>query len=225
MSQQERTVITAEQEEALRNPPKKILGLFPRRQKAGSVSSNKLSSGSSTPAARPSTEKAPLEEYDDDDLPPREEEAVKEAINAEAAAVAKIPKTAGFDFKAISEVLGKDIDVDTMPAPRPQPASTATVDALKKTSVAPLERSESAPPPLQAEPASASSTASWDTSSSTTSHTNGSNPSLPSFTNEWSTPAAFPPLRSAPPARPHPANLFAASKKEDSERWATENPW
>lgn len=55
-----------------------------------------------------------------------------------------LPKTAGFDFKAIGEVLGKNVDPETVKlaepkvhAPLPTPLSRLP---------APLERSESAPP-------------------------------------------------------------------------------
>jgi hypothetical protein len=214
----------------LRNPPKKVLGIFPRRKQSSTPSAAKPPSGASTPAARPSMEKT-VDEYEDDDLPPREDEIAK----VEDVAVANISKTAGFDFKAISEVLGKDIDVDTLPVPRPQPMSATTVEALKKA--APLERSESAPPPTQVKEdevqlESATSTSPWASSSPSNTTASPPNPSLPSFSNEWSTTPAFPPLRSAPPARPHPPSLMGlnsnnpfGSKREDSDRWATENPW
>lgn len=147
MSIQERTVINEAEEEVKRNK-KKILGIFPRRDKSLSAS------GATTPNpdARTSTEKASQHsgEYDDDDgdLPPREDGDIglsplsamsKESLAEEDEAVRAISKTAGFDFKAISKELGKDIDVDRLKQPATRPMSVVEP-------IIPPERTGSAPP-------------------------------------------------------------------------------
>ena len=126
-------------------------------------------SGASTP--NPSVSQAAAGEYEleDDDLPPREEvdigqlhsekdtwspveeekeleiKAVKqreEEEQKEREAIQAIPKTAGFDFQAISRELGKNIDVDKLKEPEPRYFPPALMELH-----APLERSGSAPPP------------------------------------------------------------------------------
>jgi len=145
MSIQERTVINEAEEEAKRNK-KKILGIFFRRDK------NSLSSPGAlrpNPDGRSSTDKTSPrpDDYDDDDLPPREEADIglsptaamsRDSQASEEEAVRAIPKTAGFDFKAISKELGKDIDVSRLKQPVTRP-----VEVINTTE--PLERSGSAP--------------------------------------------------------------------------------
>lgn len=55
-----------------------------------------------------------------------------------------LPKTAGFDFKAIGEVLGKNVDPATVKLPEPK--VHAPIPTPLSRLPAPLERSESAPP-------------------------------------------------------------------------------
>lgn len=138
MNQQERVIVNEEEEEAKRNKSK-ILGIFSRANKTknGSGASTPIDRKSSSATASKRTSYDAADE-DDDDLPPREVSAkegsspsqgdlgmgqnpstdslahaqIKAAQKAEEDAVRHIPKTAGFDFAAISKVLGKDIDVD-----------------------------------------------------------------------------------------------------------------
>lgn len=184
--EQERYVVNEEEEEeARKSAEKKILGIFPRSRKSGSRSG----SGASTPAPRASTSKnaTPSKnagDDDDDELPPREEAAspveleadigerastalspeqaaaVAAAAAAEEERLAAIPKTAGFDFAAISQALGKEIDVDKLKDPsRDAPAAAAHVAALERTGSAPplAPRSPSASadrsPPLRSQSA------------------------------------------------------------------------
>lgn len=145
MSVQERTIVTGAEEEAIRNQ-KRILGIFPRRDKG-----SRTVSGSTTPLpdSRNSSDQPgqKVDDYDDDDLPPREEADLgqmptaaqsKDSILVEDATVKAIPKTAGFDFKAISKELGKDIDVDKL-----RLLDTKRVELARAST---LERSGSAPP-------------------------------------------------------------------------------
>jgi hypothetical protein len=152
MSIQERTIVNEDEEEA-KKQPKKILGIFPGRSKSR-VTSGTTTPNSNTPRPSVSSPSQPYDD-DDDDLPPREEEgdlgsqrmnglgAASTDSLAEEAEVKAICKTAGFDFKAISKELGKDIDVNTLK----QPAEPATRSSIPSLPSAPLERSGSAPPP------------------------------------------------------------------------------
>ncbi|WWD16611.1 hypothetical protein CI109_101039 [Kwoniella shandongensis] len=175
MSVQERTIVNEAEEEAKRNR-KKILGIFPVKDKA----SRSSTSGTSTPnpnnpgrtsgGPSPNPAKGGEYEYDDEDadadgLPPREEADLgdlssnnvgetndearrKAALEEEKArkeeeeAVKAIPKTAGFDFQAISRELGRDIDLKNLKQPIARP-----IDSVHTDPRAPLERSGSAPPP------------------------------------------------------------------------------
>ena len=164
MTQQERIIVNEEEEEAKRNKSK-ILGIFSRTTKS------RNGSGASTPVDRKSTsaDATKRNSYDDDDdLPPREaSEGVsgdigmgmeapstdslaqaKAAAKAEEEAVKHIPKTAGFDFAAISKALGKDIDVDKIKVDDRAPVSALPVD-LDRTGI---ERSTSVPPQVNVSP-------------------------------------------------------------------------
>ncbi|KAK4687619.1 hypothetical protein P7C73_g2499, partial [Tremellales sp. Uapishka_1] len=247
MSIQERTVVN-EEEEAAKANKKKILGLFPRS------SGSKGTSGAVTPS---SASKTPPND-DDDELPPRETAAspalpssarhsLETTATDEDSELKAIPKTAGFDFRAISKELGKEIDVDRLPIKAPTPLAVSPIEVKFASQ---LERSESAPPFKQQ-----LSSASEDEEDISTS-TNGlrqlsfEEPSWdkPSIAaggfNAWSATA---PLRSAPPARPHPPELLAfnpfaqpanggvsPSREKDMGMWggtskveeeAEENPW
>ena len=163
-----------ESEEEAKKDRGKIMGLFSRR--------DKQVSGTSTPVARTSSEqpkgKDGTSEYDDDDLPPREEadlgsmapstadaeldpkqmeerekarKAAEEAINAEKRALQAIPATAGFDFAALSKELGKDLDLAKLD--RPEPARVPSATKFISQPVTAIERSGSAPP-IHVEPPS-----------------------------------------------------------------------
>lgn len=179
MSVQERRIVNEAEEEAKKNR-KKILGIFPRRE------ANRSGSGTNTPAEpKPSKQKA----YDaDDDLPPREEAdlgsmapstfeqdldpkakeeaereriAMEEARKAEEKAMNAIPKTAGFDFSAISKELGKEIDMEKLnqPEKRVEPVVSPLPSYIQPL----LERSGSAPPAVNEQSSSTISrnAASW----------------------------------------------------------------
>lgn len=161
-----------EAEEEAKKNRKKILGIFPRSKK--SSSNSKPGSGTATPSGDGSasasapksassthtSKKSGEYEYDDDDddLPPREEEGDigdlgynpdPSLVKEEEEAVKNIPKTAGFDFAAISKALGKDIDVDKLPVPpeaRSKPDPVVPVPAIVVEDRPPLERAGSAPP-------------------------------------------------------------------------------
>ncbi|WVQ74529.1 hypothetical protein IAR50_004130 [Cryptococcus sp. DSM 104548] len=72
-------------------------------------------------------------------------EKEEEDRRLEAEEVKAIPKTAGFDFQAISRELGKDIDVDKLREPEPRKVPPVHNPLSEPR---PLERSGSAPPPL-----------------------------------------------------------------------------
>ena len=147
MNVQERTVMREAEQETKRNR-KKVLGIFPRRDKGSGTAS-----GSTTPHpdTRSSIDKSSHQsvESDDDDLPPREGADIglsptmamsrDSFVTKDDEQVRAIPKTAGFDFKAISRELGKDINVDSIKQPTPR-----AVEAIPLTT--PLDRSGSAPP-------------------------------------------------------------------------------
>lgn len=108
---------------------------------------------------------------DDDDLPPREDDGdiglsveddneteaeQKERIRSELEkmkaeeekALESIPKTAGFDFAAISRELGKEIDVEKLKEPSPRtPSSAASSSSLNPSTY--IERTGSAPPNIK----------------------------------------------------------------------------
>ena len=328
MSVQERTVVTKD-EELAKADTNKLLGIFPRSGKKSAPGS-----GTATPTSRRrSTEKSSpqLGNSDDDELPPREEESngdIGMATSADAGAskdslvlqeeevVKAIPKTAGFDFQAISRALGKTIDVDAIKEPSPRhPGSFSPMQSPQI-----LDRSGSAPPPISIEPPREQPTSNtwtadaetgmrslsfssspdtppeglaassryavvqppvsdvspWDRPSSAPPNGFAPDPSPPLASsssgnksifnfgfNAWSSQAPgvanaapstgnIPPLRAAPPARPHPTELMMANPfaingdgdqngptppdKKDSvlggwgksaadEQWATKNPW
>ncbi|WWC68750.1 uncharacterized protein I206_102684 [Kwoniella pini CBS 10737] len=112
-------------------------------------------------------------EYEeDDDLPPREEtdlgelpgsassskdleleqeenrrimlQRQEEEKKKDEEAMKSISKTAGFDFKAISQALGKDIYLDQLKQPEPFKHHSGPLSEVR----IPLERSGSAPPPV-----------------------------------------------------------------------------
>lgn len=171
---QERYIVLDEEEEQLKKQ-KKILGIFPRRKGKGS--------GAATPTGRGSGDgKAPKtsEDYDDDELPPREEDDPAQvdeddlgdiggghaetlspeeaAAKAEAAALKSIPKTAGFDFSAISKELGKEIDLDKLRDPNAHYRGQEHQPPPSGPSIPPVtfneapERTGSAPPPVPPTP-------------------------------------------------------------------------
>ncbi|OCF30494.1 hypothetical protein I316_07876 [Kwoniella heveanensis BCC8398] len=78
-----------------------------------------------------------------------QEEMIQEQVKAEQDAVKAIPKTAGFDFAAISKELGKEIDLEKLSQPEPRHAHQRPPVLPELESRIPLERSGSAPPPVQ----------------------------------------------------------------------------
>jgi hypothetical protein len=270
MSVQERTIVNEAEEEAKKNR-KKILGIFPRSKKTGSQTGSGTATPHSASSATP-PRKNSVDYDDDDDLPPREGDIGElnhpnqsnDSVNTEDESVKGISKTAGFDFKAISRELGKDIDVDKLPA-RPEEAQPRVVPVVK---VEPLERSGSAPPlsfapepqeairpaapraprtfggdgddddigdiagstqQLSMHSASNLDLPAWDRIvTSPTAMEDRISPPIPSPSsnktsygfNAWSAPSNVP-VRSAPPARPHPAeflaNPFAAPEREEKK--------
>lgn len=284
MSVQERRIVNEAEEEA-KSQKKKVLGIFPRRAATSG-------SGTSTPVERKSSdirEQAKGEyEMEDDDLPPREEadlgsmapstadhddskereEAEKrrkveeEARKAEERALQAIPKTAGFDFSAISKELGKEIDLQKL---KEEPVRESPLPTVMTS---PVDRTGSAPPEVWVDPPVESAriqrshssfgsrslssddvddsgditfatnqarqlfladTASWSqpatspldrpTSISPSLSTSSSSKSFNYGFNAWSNPSSTPnpfdrgpsptpSLRSAPPARPHPAEFM-----------------
>lgn len=154
MSVQERTIVNEAEEEAKRNR-KKILGLFPVSS-SNKKPSSQAGSGTATPNPEGTPRKSSAGNKDgalddeDDDLPPREADIgdlnhpsmSRESLATEDdPEVRAIPKTAGFDFQAISRELGKDIDVDRLRVTEP-----AKMDLQRQESLQPPERSGSAPP-------------------------------------------------------------------------------
>lgn len=171
LSIQKRTVVN-EQEEEQRKAKSKLWGLFPRKQ--GSTS------GQSTPKVNPPpsfshpSSSGKAEEYDegedDGDIgkggvytPPVSTPSSRLAVpnqpitqpSSAANSTADLPATAGFDFKKISDVLGKNVDPEEVTLPQPSIVVPESVRQLRDR--APLERAESAPPlDHQREPASSS---------------------------------------------------------------------
>jgi hypothetical protein len=170
MSVQERTIVNEADEEAKRNR-KKILGLFPvnnnNNNKGKTTSASQAGSGTATPhhdanARRSgSLDKSNSYDYDEgdaDDLPPREADIGESTHRLDSnesrdsiatsmeedPEVKAIPKTAGFDFQAISRALGKDIDVERLKVSEP---SRIDASLRRDMSVQPPERTGSAPPP------------------------------------------------------------------------------
>jgi hypothetical protein len=346
MNVQERIVMTEENEEEA-SRKRKILGIFPRKT-SGSHPTPQTAThtvpGFSVEGGEPAKAGASASEYDEDvdDLPPREDDgdiglassddrpsleeenaaaaaAAAAAERAEAEALKSIPKTAGFDFHAISEVLGKDVHPEALRQPEPKLKPAARAEEEKMMVPTALERSGSAPPfnirveapaattatgvspimarsasfvdassPTREEPdampedndddeigvasavdsLSISNLPTWDRPAYTNISptlplaTSSSSPTIkpPAFQgwNAWaassstsSVPSGLPPMRSAPPARPHPpelmANPFASNDNSDisssgglsasilgkwdsrrddkDDQWATKNPW
>ncbi|ORX33634.1 hypothetical protein BD324DRAFT_638970 [Kockovaella imperatae] len=167
MTIQERTIVNEMDE--TQKKKKKILGIFPRRggaqQSLSGTSTPHAAGGLSEPVrvahSADDEDLPPREDNDEDDLPPREDdtgdlgvpetqtgsrdaERQRAKMEAEeAAAIRSIPKTAGFDFAAISKELGKDINVESLPdASRQEPRSP-----IPPQPTPPIDRAGSAPPP------------------------------------------------------------------------------
>lgn len=165
MNVQERTIVNEAEEEAKKDR-KKILGLFPRSAKSRSTS------GSTTPLPSgpiqqgditrpgPGARSTSYDDADaDEDMPPREgahtpgtpsQPAAAVSIESiatveEDEAVRKIPKTAGFDFAAISKELGKEIDVDKIKVPSGREVESEGEEGKFRWDG---ERTGSAPPPV-----------------------------------------------------------------------------
>jgi hypothetical protein len=68
---------------------------------------------------------------------------VPSGASSAANSTVDLPRTAGFDFKAISNVLGKNVDPESVVLPQPSNRIPEDVQALRNR--APLERTESAP--------------------------------------------------------------------------------
>lgn len=147
MSVQERTV--EEKGEDRRKDSKGTWRLFNKGKEADSTKSTGQT-GVTPPPSYISNQDTnnKVDEYDDDsgditsthvtgELGKRVEQDAPETPS-------DLPKTAGFDFKAIGEVLGKNVDPETVDLP--QPKTNAPVPGVVAKPAPPLERSESAPP-------------------------------------------------------------------------------
>jgi hypothetical protein len=78
---------------------------------------------------------------------PSEKTGLPIAIVPESSAAPEIAPTAGFDFKAIGEVLGKaDLDPNKIRMPQPSPAMKSRLMASPRNETSDISRSESAPP-------------------------------------------------------------------------------
>jgi len=210
---QKRTVIN-EQDEAQQKARSKLWGIFPRKQSSGS--------GHSTPKVTPppsfpsAGDKTKIDDYEEDDgdlskgglstppvnaPSPQRLEVPGQPITAPPSATSSttdLPATAGFDFKKISDVLGKNVDPESVTLPQPSIVVPQSVREMQER--APLERAGSAPPldrtlePVNPE-VSRSVTPGLpggrEQSTSATPASEISNPmTVPSFSNEWSQPAA-----------------------------------
>ena len=240
MTVQERTIVN-ETDEEVKEKKRKILGIFPRRSGSTTpvgVSGGDLPRGGDEHSDDdlPPREVDPprVGEGDEDDLPPREDlddesgggdigvRDREDRDDPEEEAVATIPKTAGFDFSAISKELGKEIDVENLEEPRAEPVVLEPLE--------PLERSGSAPPAAKLDRSSpmVRSTSYMyseeDTAGDITSVDMPSwdEPVVSAVTNSaWDIP-----LRAAPPARPHPPELTGNDPLAFGDPWKKdENPW
>lgn len=195
MSIQERIIITQEEEEEARKKKNKVWGIFPR--------SKKSNSGRSTPTTQlpPSFEsdKKGSAEYVDDDettrrsgLSPGEPESPRSTGSS-----LDLPKTAGFDFKAISKVLGKDVDPEHVRLKMPPPYKPA--EESIQSAPPPIERTQSAPPsnPVAESPETEKElVVDWPTPERAFQYRDDSTLSDPA---------------PAPPARPFPSHVLAAA--------------
>ncbi|KIR28017.1 hypothetical protein I307_02579 [Cryptococcus deuterogattii 99/473] len=84
----------------------------------------------------------PVKTEEEEELEAKMVKRREEDEQKEREAIQAIPKTAGFDFQAISRELGKNIDIDKLKEPEPRHFPPAFIELR-----APLERSGSAPPP------------------------------------------------------------------------------
>jgi hypothetical protein len=243
MNIQERTIVNEAEVEA--KTKSKILGLFPRSSKSRSVS------GSATPEPiqqgdirrpGPGERSTSYDDADaDEELPPRQEGMEsKESVVEEDEAVKAIPKTAGFDFAAISKELGKDIDVDRIKVPSGREEERLTWGEERTGSAPPLapeefqlpmtramsfadsssrEEEERTPPVQNLNLETADYTAAWEQPATSPSIviSPSSSPYYPT-SNAWSQPTSASIPRPAPPARPHPpefmVNPFAGDEKK-----------
>lgn len=159
MNIQERTIVNEAEVEAKTNQ-KKILGLFPRsaksRSASGSVTPEPIQQGDIRRPG-PGDRTGSYDDGDaDEDLPARESSSTlapqsaamesKESVGSveEDPAVKAIPKTAGFDFAAISKELGKEIDVERIKIPT---GRVEIGEEEKERFRWGAERTGSAPPP------------------------------------------------------------------------------
>lgn len=240
MNIQERTIVNEAEVEA--KTKSKILGLFPRSTKSRSTS------GSATPEPiqqgdirrpGPGERSTSYDDADaDEDVPPREVEE-EEAVKA-------IPKTAGFDFAAISKELGKEIDVDRIKIPSGREEERLEWGGERTGSAPPLapeefvpvmtramsfsdsstreeEEEENTPPIQNLNLRTSDDTAAWDRPSSPISQSPNivisptSSPYYPS-SNAWSQPTSASIPRPAPPARPHPPEFMANPFATDEKK-------
>lgn len=147
MSVQERTVEEMEAEK--RKDSKGVWRMFKKGRGTDSTKSTSAPGVTPPPSyiSNQTTDKK-VDEYDDDsgDITSTHVtgELGKRLEQDEPETPSDLPKTAGFDFKAIGEVLGKNIDPESLNQPQLKidiPVSTAVTKPAP-----PLERSESAPP-------------------------------------------------------------------------------
>lgn len=147
MSVQERTV--EEKDEERRKDSKGVWRIFKKGKGTDSTKSTGQQGVTPPPSyiSNQSTDNK-VEEYEEDsgDISSTHVtgELGKRVEQDEPETPSDLPKTAGFDFKAIGEVLGKNVDPETVDLPQPKTNVPALTVVTKPTQ--PLERSESAPP-------------------------------------------------------------------------------
>lgn len=208
MSVQERIIINeAEEELAKERARTKIWGIFPRKKAAAPKS------GRSTPMpvqqppsfqtdkdAKPGSEYTDADADDDDDSR-TEVGGDKAGMSTPRSGESSIdiPKTAGFDFKAISKVLGKDVDPSHVKLEMPKEVTTPNGTNLRPAQP-PLARSESAPPPAETSLSETSEPA-WPKATP---------PSLPRHNTSANLPEASTPI-AAPAPRPFPSHVLQSA--------------
>lgn len=161
MSVQERVVVNEEEESARLAAKNKRWGIFPRGGKGKDGSKDSATSAKSgapvvtlPPAFSDKPSSGDIGEYDEDEddggditaTPVKSDSpATPIATDSRNASSVDLPKTAGFDFKAISNVLGKNVDPTETILKQPS-TEVSTLVQERLTGHAAIERTGSAPP-------------------------------------------------------------------------------